>query len=112
FADGAWLVELAAASNGDEMVQVVAAALGVVQRQGMSLAASVVDFLRPRQLLVVLDNCDHLLDATAELVEAILAGAAGVRVLATSREGLGIPGERLWPLRSLLLPADVAGAAE
>ena len=85
--------------------------MGVVQRQQMTLAESIVDFLRPRQLLVVLDNCEHLLDAAAELAEAILAGAPGVRILATSREGLGIPGEQVRPLRSLAVSADAARRA-
>jgi len=101
FADGAWLCELATAANGDDMAQVVAIALGVVPRQGMTLAESIVDFLRARQLLVVLDNCEHLLDPAAELAAAILAGAPMVRILATSREGLAIAGEHVWPLRSL-----------
>ena len=112
FADGAWLCELAAAANADELAQVVAIALGVVQRQQMTLEASIVDFLRPRQMLVVLDNCEHLLDAAAGLAEAILAGAPGVRVLATSREGLGIPGEHVWPLRSLSVASDLAEAGQ
>ena len=110
FTGGAWLVELAAASNGDEMLQVVATALGVVQRQGMTVAESIVDFLRLQQLLVVLDNAEHLLDFAAELAESILAGAAGVRILVTSREGLAIPGEHLWPLRSLSVEGEAEGA--
>ena len=77
----------------------------------MTLVESIVDFLRPRQMLVVLDNCEHLLDAAAELAEAILAGCPGVRILATSREGLGIAGEHVWPLRSLALSADAGAAA-
>ena len=101
FAEGAWLCELAAAATEHELAQVVAVALGVAQRPQMSLAESIVDFLRPRQMLVVLDNCEHLVDSAARLVVEILAGALGVRILATSREGLGIPGERLWPLPSL-----------
>jgi predicted ATPase/class 3 adenylate cyclase len=111
FADGVWLCELAAATSGDELVQVVAIALGVVQRAQMSLADSIVDFLRPRRLLVVLDNCEHLLDAAAELVQNVLAAAPGVRILATSREGLAVEGEHLWPLPSLGLPADLNQAA-
>ena len=92
FADGAWVCELAAAANGGDLAQVVAIALGVVQRPQMTMAESIVDFLRPRELLIVLDNCEHLLDAAAELARAILAGAPRVRILATSREGLGIAG--------------------
>ena len=101
FAHGVWLCELAAASNGDDIAQVVASALGVVQRQPMTLAESIVDFLRTQELLVVLDNCEHLLDAAAELVDGVLAGASKVRILATSREGFGIADEQVRPVRSL-----------
>ena len=107
FAEGAWMCELAAAATGDDMAQVIAAALGVVQRTQMTLAESIVDFLRTRQMLVVLDNCEHLLDAATMLAEAILAAAPGVRILATSREGLGIADERVRPLRSLAVSAEV-----
>jgi hypothetical protein len=110
FRDGVWLCELAAAASGEDMGQVVAAALGVVQRPQMNMVDSIVDFLRPRRLLVVLDNCEHLLDAAAGLVDAVLAGAPDVQILATSREGLAVDGERLWPLRSLPV-ADAASDA-
>jgi len=106
FAQGAWICELAAAATGDDMAQVVAIALGVVPRQAMTLAESIVDFLRTRHLLVVLDNCEHLLDSAAGLAAAILAGAPNVRILATSREGLAIAGEHVWPLRSLQVSQD------
>jgi len=111
FADGAWVCELAAAANGDEMAQVVASALGMAQRAQMTLDESIVDFLRTRQMLVVLDNCEHLLDAAAGLAEMILAGAPSVRMLATSREGLGISGEHVRPVRSLLVAVDADAAA-
>jgi hypothetical protein len=104
FADGAWLCELAAASDADTLAQVVASTLGVAQRAGRSLERSIVEFLRPARLLLVLDNCEHLLDASGLLAAAILAGCPEVRVLATSREALAIPGEQMWPLRSLQLP--------
>jgi class 3 adenylate cyclase len=109
FRDGAWVCELAAAATDADLAQVVAISLGVVQRQQMTMLESIVDFLRPRGLLVVLDNYEHLLDAAAALVEMILAEAPGVRILATSQEGLGIPGEHLWPLRSLSVPAVSLG---
>jgi len=109
-AEGAWLCELAAASTAGEMAQVVATALGVVPRPHMTVVESIVDFLRPRQALVVLDNCEHLLDPAAELADAVLAGAPRVRMLATSREGLAIAGEHLWPLRSL--PVDDTEASD
>jgi len=112
FTDGAWLCELAAASNADDMARVIAVALGVVQRAHKTMAESIVDFLRPREMLVILDNCEHLLDAAAELAESVLAGAPAVRILATSREGLGISGERIWPLHSLAVASDLAGARD
>jgi predicted ATPase/class 3 adenylate cyclase len=104
FADGAWLCELAAAGDADTMAQVIASTLGVAQRAGRSLERSIVEFLRPSSLLLVLDNCEHLLDASGRLAAAILADCRRVRVLATSREALSVPGEQVWPLRSLDLP--------
>ena len=108
FADGAWLCELAATNDADLLAQVVVAALAVQSRPGRSLAESVCDFLSGKQALIVLDNCEHLLDEAAEMAEAILRAAPGVRVLATSREPLGVPGERLLGVPSL----DVASASE
>ena len=104
FADGAWFCELAAAGDVDAMSQVVATTLGVNPRPGATLEGSIVEFLGAKQLLVVLDNCEHLLVAAARLVEAILRGASGVSVLATSREGLSVEGERNLTLRSLATP--------
>jgi predicted ATPase/class 3 adenylate cyclase len=109
FGDGAWWCELAAASDGETMAQVVAAELGVSQRAGMSLPASVSEYLRPKELLLVLDNCEHLLDPVSAFAEQVLRECPGVRILATSREGLAVEGERVWPLRSLPLP-DASGA--
>ena len=109
FADGAWLCELAAAADADTLAQVVASTLGVVQRAGRSLEQSIVEFLRSSRLLVVLDNCEHLLEASGRLVAAILAGCPEVRVLATSREALAVAGEQVWPLHSLELPDPGSG---
>jgi predicted ATPase len=90
FSDGAWLCELAAADDGETMAQAVAAALRVRPRAGLPVAGSVVEFLRTRTaLLLVLDNCEHLLAAAAALAAEILRGCRGVRILATSREALG-----------------------
>jgi predicted ATPase len=111
FAEGAWLCELAVAGDADTLAQVVASTLGVAQRAGRSLEQSIVEFLRPSRLLLVLDNCEHLLDAAGRLAAAILAGCPGVRVLATSREALAVPGEQVWPLRSLDLAAPASGLA-
>jgi predicted ATPase/class 3 adenylate cyclase len=108
FADGAWFCELAAANDADAMVQVVASTLGVNPRPGMTLEASIIEFLRPKRLLVVLDNCEHLLGVAARVADDVLRGCAGVCLLATSREGLGVEGERIWALRSLPLPDAAA----
>jgi predicted ATPase len=110
FREGVWLCELAAAANEAEMGQVVAQALGVVPRPQMTFGESIVDFLRSRELLLVLDDCEHLVQEAAELAQAIMAGAPQVRVLATSREGLGVPGEHYWPLRTLSVPPAGAEA--
>jgi predicted ATPase/class 3 adenylate cyclase len=111
FVDGVWLCELAAAEDPDSMVQVVASTLGASPRAGRSLAQSVVEFLAASQLLVVLDNCEHLLDAAGGMAAAVLAHCPGVRVLATSREALAVAGEQIWPVRSLPLPGADDGLA-
>ncbi len=101
FGDGVWLCELGATNDADLLGQVLAAALGVQPRPGRSLVESVCDFLAGKQALIVLDNCEHLLDAAADAAEAMLRAAPGVRVLATSRELLGVAGERVVGVRSL-----------
>ena len=101
FDDGVWLCELAPARDADTLAEVVATALGVNRRQGMSVQESIVDLLRSRSLLLVLDNCEHLVEPASDLAHDVLRHCPGVRVLATSREGLGIDGEQVWPLRSL-----------
>jgi predicted ATPase/class 3 adenylate cyclase len=109
FRDGAWLCELAVADDDETMAQVVAAVLGVSQRQGMSLEASVGDYLRVKELLLILDNCEHLLGPVGGLAERVMRECPRVRILATSREGLAVGGEHVWPLRSLPVP-DASGA--
>jgi predicted ATPase/class 3 adenylate cyclase len=107
--DGAWIAELAAVGDGDAMAEVIAAALGVSRRGDASLADGVVESLRSKHLLLVLDNCEHLLGEVADFAEHLVSNCPDVRVLATSREGLGIAGERVWPLRSLSVPASTDG---
>jgi predicted ATPase len=112
FSDGGWLCELAAADDGETMAQAVAAALRVRPRAGLPVAGSVVEFLRTRTaLLLVLDNCEHLLAAAAALAAEILRGCRGVRILATSREALGVGGEQVFRLRPLSLPPPEATMA-
>jgi predicted ATPase/class 3 adenylate cyclase len=104
YPDGAWFCELAAADDPDAMLQVVAAALGVQPRAGLTLDRCIVESLRARRLLVVLDNCEHLVGDVAELAGAVLGECPTVWMLATSREAIGVPGEQVWPLASLDLP--------
>jgi predicted ATPase/class 3 adenylate cyclase len=108
YPDGAWLCELAAADDGVALVEVVAASLGVSPRAGVSLMESVREFLRAKQVLLILDNCEHLLDAARELADDVLHECLKVRILATSRQGLGIGGERVFPLRPLSVPEPSA----
>ncbi len=108
YRDGAWLCELGVANDEAEAIQVTATALGVTPRPGMSLEASIVEFLRTKQLLLVLDNCEHLLEVTARFAERVVRECPDVRVLATSREGLAVHGEQIRPLRSLALSASTA----
>jgi predicted ATPase len=110
YRDGAWLVELAPAVDPEALIEIVALALGVKERQGQTLSATVADFLREKRLLMVLDNCEHLLDAVAAFVADIVANSPNVGVLTTSREGLGISGERILVVPSLGVPMDKSSA--
>ena len=90
---------------------VVATVLGVTPQAGMSVSDSVAQAMGGRRLLVVLDNCEHVLDASADLVETILARTNTVKIIATSREGLRVGAEHLWPVPSLDVRAGADSAA-
>jgi len=103
FSDGVWYVDLAPITD-PELVQVtVARAVGLPDQPGRSTLDTLLRFVRDRQMLVVLDNCEHLLDACAELVVALLGAAPRLIVLATSREPIGVTGETTWRVPSLSL---------
>src|SRR6516225_6703395 len=113
FADGVWLAELAVVQDPAQVAAVVGTALGIRDLPSVAAADALARALARRQLLLVLDNCEHVIGAAAELCGRLLLGADDVRVLATSREPLRIAGEarhRLGPL-TLPDPADRAGAA-
>jgi predicted ATPase/DNA-binding CsgD family transcriptional regulator len=113
YPDGVWLVELAPLADPALVPQAVATALGVREQPDRPLAQTLAGYLESRQTLLVLDNCEHLVDAVAHLAEALLSACPKLRILATSREPLRVPGEALWPVSSLSLPdADRAPAAE
>ena len=101
FPDGVWLCELAPVAEPAAVAHAVAAILSIRPQAGLSLVDSVVDAVRGRHLLVILDNCEHLLDAAAELVGRVTESCPTVTVLATSREPLGVAGERVWAVPSL-----------
>jgi predicted ATPase/class 3 adenylate cyclase len=111
FPDGVWLFELAAVADPAAVPDAVAAVLGITQQPVKSMSESVATALEGRVRLLVLDNCEHVRDAAADLVEAILAHSATVKVLATSREGLGVADEQLWLVPSLDLDAGTGSAA-
>ena len=113
FADGAWLAELAPVRDSARVAAVVAVALEIREQQGMPAAEAVVRVLGRRQLLVVLDNCEHVIGAAAQLCAGLLQACDDVRVLATSRESLRIAGEAAYRLAPLPVPGpgdDIAGA--
>jgi non-specific serine/threonine protein kinase len=104
FADGVWLAELAAVRDPAQVTAAVAAALGIRQLPSVAAADALTHALARRQLLLVLDNCEHVIGAAAELCGRLLLGADDVRVLATSREPLRIAGEVRYRLGPLTLP--------
>jgi predicted ATPase/DNA-binding CsgD family transcriptional regulator len=104
YIDGVYWVELARLADSTLVPQAVAKAMNVVEQSGTPLTDTLVDLLGDRQLLLVLDNCEHLLGACAQLVEA-LADCPNLRILATSREPIGVSGETLYPVLPLALPA-------
>ena len=107
FGDGVWYVDLAPITDPELVPVTVARALGLPDQPGRSTMDTLTRFVADRQMLVVLDNCEHLLDASAELVVALLSRAAGLTLLATSREPIGVAGEVSWRVPSLSL-ADEA----
>jgi len=113
FPDGAWFVELADLRQPDLVASRVASLLGVVEEPGRALAATLADALKPRRLLLVLDNCEHLIDACAMLCGQLLASSAGLFVIATSREPLRVAAETVWQVPPMSMPAPgQAGVAD
>ena len=113
FADGVWLVELAPVHDPGQVAGVVAAALGVREQPGVPAAGTLARVLARQQLLVVLDNCEHVIAAAAGLCAELVAACDDLRVLATSREALRVAGEARYRLAPLAVPDpdDLAGAA-
>ena len=104
FRDGAWLVQLDRLRDPELVAQAAAEALGLQGRPGYAAAATLADYLAGRQLLLVLDNCEHVVDAAAKLADLLLRAAPGLRVLATSRESLNTTGETVLAVPPLAAP--------
>ncbi|MFN2177642.1 MAG: AfsR/SARP family transcriptional regulator, partial [Anaerolineales bacterium] len=104
FPDGIWLVDLAPLSDPEKVAQSAARAVGIMVDTGAQALEALLDYLRPRQMLLVLDNCEHLIEACAQLVEAVMTKCPQVKILATSREPLGTTGETVYYLPSLSVP--------
>jgi predicted ATPase/class 3 adenylate cyclase/DNA-binding CsgD family transcriptional regulator len=103
YSEGVWYVDLAPVTDPAVVAVAAARALGLPDQPGRSTTDTLLRFLRDRRMLIVLDNCEHLLDACAELLVAILGAAPGLSVLATSREPIGVAGEVSWRVPSLSL---------
>jgi predicted ATPase/DNA-binding SARP family transcriptional activator/DNA-binding CsgD family transcriptional regulator len=104
YADGVWLIELAPLADPELVPQAVAGALGAQEQSGRPLLESLLDTLGDKEMLLLLDNCEHLIDAMARLTTDLLHCCPRTRVLATSRERLGVIGELTWPVPSLSVP--------
>jgi predicted ATPase len=103
--DGIWFVDLAPAKDPGLVPVLFAEALGLRPNTDLSLADALTQFIGDQEMLLVVDNCEHLIDATAALVGRLLAAGSKLKVLATSRERLRLPGEALWILQPLAVPA-------
>jgi len=106
---GTWLVELAPVADPDRVPNALASSLRIREQPGRELLDTLLAALGHRRLLVVLDNCEHLVDASARLVETLLSVGAGLKIMATSREPLGVAGEEIWRIPSLPLPDPDSG---
>lgn len=111
YADGVWVIELAQVGDPDAVPEVVAATMGITQQPGLSMTDSITRALEGRSRLLVFDNCEHVLDAAGDIIEAIFAHSSAVAALATSREGLRLSDEQLWPVPSLDVRAGRDSAA-
>jgi len=104
FPDGVWLVELASLADPELVPQTVATVLGLKEAPGTSISQTLSGYLKDKRLLMVLDNCEHLLDGSAQLVDTLVRQCPGVQILASSREALGIGGEQVYRVPSMSVP--------
>jgi predicted ATPase/class 3 adenylate cyclase len=108
--DGVWFVDLAPLQDGELVAAATASVLGIREDAGRPITETLVEGVGDRSLLVLLDNCEHLIDACAKLADALLRGCPNIVLLATSREPLGVDGEHLYRVPSMVTPAEGDGA--
>ncbi|MDT5237419.1 MAG: hypothetical protein QOF47_3406, partial [Mycobacterium sp.] len=111
FPDGIWMIELAPVGDPAAVPEATAAVLGITPQAGLSLSDCIATVMEGRSRLLVFDNCEHLLEAAADLIETIIEHSSTVRIIATSREGLGVADEQLWPVPALDVNAGVDSEA-
>jgi predicted ATPase len=104
FSHGIWLVELAPLTEPDLIPQTILTAAGIQTQQGNTVLETLIDFSREKTALLILDNCEHLIEACARLVDSLLNAAPNLKILASSREALGVKGEQAWRVPSLSIP--------
>jgi predicted ATPase/transcriptional regulator with XRE-family HTH domain len=104
YRDGVWLAELTPIGGSDLVVSAIAASLGVREQPGQPFLTTVIEHLQTKRLLLVVDNCEHLITACAPVLQGLLRSCRDLQILATSRQLLGIPGEIIWRVPSLGLP--------
>jgi predicted ATPase/class 3 adenylate cyclase len=112
FKDGAWLVELAPLADPSYIISTAASIFKLREAQGTTLHDVLIDYLRGKQLLLLLDNCEHLIEACAKLSDQILHACPHLKIIASSREALGVDGETVYRVPSLSLPQDFRSAKE
>jgi len=108
FADGVWLVELAPLADGALVAQMVSAVLGLPERPSQQPLDVLTTFIADKHMLVILDNCEHMIEASARIADALLRACPRLHILATSREALRIPGEMIWRVPPLVTPDPLA----
>jgi predicted ATPase/class 3 adenylate cyclase len=104
FPDGVWFIELAPLTNPDFIPQTILSVFGIGEQEGKTATQFLIDHLHAKKLLLVLDNCEHLIEACAQLAESLLNKSPALKILASSREALGVKGEMAWHVPSLSLP--------
>ena len=109
FPDGTWFVDLSDLQQPDLVASRIASVIGVREEPGRPLLATLADALRPRRMIIVVDNCEHLIDACAQVCQRLLASSAGLQVIATSREPLRVAAETVWQVPPMSMPAPADG---